>query len=114
MQKNHNTPVTNTPNYWVILKIDDFYKVFGAWVGSYTTEDSWKLNSGIKSVTQDKTYYYFYGFSGSYYKCHKRTYGIRSPWQRNILTTILNNPNVTLLEDTEDWAKIINNETNIL
>ena len=68
------------PDKWVVVKIKgkDYpltYKVFGCWFGGYLDSNSWKLNSGIKSVTESKHYYLFQGFSGSVYKCNKDTYG---------------------------------------
>ena len=72
-----------TPDNWVILnlkagKLDSgFYKVLAGWSGGYLDGDSWRLNSGITEVEQDDSYYYFYGESGSRYKCHKDSYGLR-------------------------------------
>jgi hypothetical protein len=52
------------------------YKVLGSWSGGYLHGDSWKLNSGVVKIVEDDEYYYFHGFSGSVYKCHKRMYGM--------------------------------------
>jgi hypothetical protein len=39
--------------------------------------NSWKLNSGIKAVTEgEDDYWLFEGYSGSVYKCHKKIYGM--------------------------------------
>ena len=64
-----------TPDRWVVVKLPDGHKVFATWLGGYLDGDAWKMNSGIKSVTEDDSYYYFHGFSGSIYKCHKSSYG---------------------------------------
>ncbi len=68
-----------TPDKWIIIKIDSkndpHYRVFATWSGGYLTGDSWKMNSGIVSVTEDEDYYYFKGSSGSTYKCHKAMKG---------------------------------------
>ena len=40
--------------------------------GGYGGGDSWRMNSGIKSFTEDDEYYYFKGLSGSVYKCYKQ------------------------------------------
>ena len=32
--------------------------------------DSWKVNSGITKCEYDDEFWYFYGYSGSVYKCH--------------------------------------------
>ena len=63
------------PNNWVVLRIvnpkETYYKVLAGWSGGYTTGDSWKMNSGVTEVKEDDNYYYFYGYSGSVYKCNK-------------------------------------------
>jgi hypothetical protein len=67
----------------VILKIkkanaeEYFYKVLGGWSGGYLDGDSWRMNSGIVSVTEEDDYFLFHGYSGSVYKCHKESYGLR-------------------------------------
>jgi hypothetical protein len=67
------------PNRWLMIKIandkETVYKIFATWSGGYTTGDSWQLNSGITSVTEDDEYYYFHGHSGSVYQCRKTSYG---------------------------------------
>ncbi len=72
-----------TPDQWILLKIggkDPHYKVFASWRGGYLSGDSWRMNSGIVSVTEDGDYYLFRGASGSIYCCHKDAYGISSPY----------------------------------
>lgn len=72
-----------TPHGWVVIKITDnftdkhplVYKVFASWRGGYLDGDSWKMNSGIKSVEETDTHYIFHGYSGSEYHCDKRYYG---------------------------------------
>ena len=65
-----------TPDSWVIIEIKSeakpFYKVLAGWSGGYGGGDSWRMNSGIKSFTEDDEYYYFKGLSGSVYKCYKQ------------------------------------------
>jgi hypothetical protein len=51
------------------------YKIFACWYGGFAKGDSWKLNSGVTSVTQEEFVYSFMGFSGSVYECHKDLYG---------------------------------------
>jgi hypothetical protein len=77
-----------TPNRFIIVKIGDFYKVFATYLGGYLYGDSWKLNSGIQKVTEDNDFYYFYGYSGSVYKCHKNSYGT-SNFTQSILDNII-------------------------
>ena len=71
--KNHGIPISTetVPKDWVIVKIDDVYKVFGTWLWG-----EWKLNSGIKSIEIDGDYFMFHGYSGSIYRCHKMNYGV--------------------------------------
>lgn len=72
-----------TPHGWVIVKITDtftdehppIYKVFASWRGGYVDGDSWRMNSGIKSVEETDTHFIFHGYSGSEYHCDKRYYG---------------------------------------
>ena len=79
-----------TPEKWVVLKIgEDVYKVFGSWAGGYLGSDSWKLNSGIKKVAQDENFYYFYGYSGSCYKCGKKQYGVACSFAQGVLDSIV-------------------------
>lgn len=68
------------PHNWVILHInhtEELYKVLAGWSGGYLDGDSWRMSSGIVSVDFDGEYYSFYGDSGSVYKCHKDTYGLK-------------------------------------
>ena len=69
-----------TPDKWVVIKIttpdETLYKVAASFYGGYAYGDSWKINSGIVSVTEIKDYYYFLGYSGSVYRCYKHNYGV--------------------------------------
>ena len=79
-----------TPNKWVILELpNNTKKIFASWTGGYLGSDSWRLNSGIKEVKEDKENYYFYGESGSCYKCDKELYGIAGVYNRAELNNIL-------------------------
>ena len=68
-----------TPDRWVMLEInrqgEKVYKILAGWSGGYLHGNSWKLNSGCKSVTKDGKYFVFEGFSGSVYYCHEDLYG---------------------------------------
>ncbi len=75
--------ITYTPDKWVILRITNqketpIYKVLASWYGGYIHGDSWKLNSGIVKIENNKNHYLFHGFSGSIYHCHKESYGTSS------------------------------------
>ena len=69
------------PDNWVIIKLDDgkdpHYRVLAGWSGGYGTGDSWRLNSGITRHEFDGDYWYFYGSSGSCYKCYVDSYCLR-------------------------------------
>lgn len=66
-----------TPDGWEMIRYfntnedRDEYYIFGSWSGGYLDSDTWRRNSGVSEIKEDDEYYYFYGFSGSVYKCHK-------------------------------------------
>jgi len=73
------------PDSWVVLKLkadkdaDPIYKVLAGWSGGYLDGDSWRMNSGISSVTissvtENDDYLEFWGYSGSCYVCRKGAY----------------------------------------
>ena len=98
------------PEKWVILKLpNNYYKVFGTWAGGYLDGDRWKLNSGIKEIEQDENFYYFIGFSGSCYKCHKKSYGTATSYGFNVLNKMIKQGNgqIELMEDVDDWSNIL-------
>jgi len=103
--------ISEAPENWVILKMpNNYYKVFGTWTGDYLGSDRWKLNSGIKKVEQDDEFYYFTGFSGSCYKCHKKGYGTASSFGLNVLNKIIEqgNSQIELMDDVDNWEYVIN------
>ena len=66
------------PDRWMMIEIKGdvpHYKIFGSWFGGYLGSNSWRMNSGITSVEEDETCYYFAGSSGSTYRCGKEFYG---------------------------------------
>ena len=71
-----------TPDTWIVVKITTdntvVHKVLAGWSGSYLYGHSWKINSGIKSVTYSDGVYSFLGFSGSTYRCRANSYGFRT------------------------------------
>lgn len=101
--------MSEQPERWVIIKIPntDYYKVFGTWVGGYLDGDRWKLNSGISKVEQDEDFYYFIGFSGNCYKCHKECYGTATSYGLGILNNIIESGKAELMEDRDDWSNLI-------
>lgn len=65
----------NPDGYAIIkaLQHDNTYSyfVFGSWSGGYLDKDYWRRNSGIERFEENDDYYYFYGYSGSCYRCSK-------------------------------------------
>lgn len=105
-----NRNISETPERWVIVKLpNDYYKVFGTWVGGCLDGDRWKLNSGISKVEQDENFYYFVGFSGSCYKCYKKGYGIATYYGLGVLNKIIEQGNgqIELMKDTDDWVSVV-------
>ena len=101
--------INEIPKRWVILKLPNCYKVYGTWAGGYLNGDRWKLNSGIEKVQQDKDFYYFIGFSGSCYKCHKKGYGTATAFGLGVLNKIIEQGNgqIELMNDVDDWADVV-------
>ena len=82
-----------TPDLWLVIKIngtDPHYRLFGSWYGGYMGSDEWRMNSGIKSVTEDENFYYVHGASGSTYNCHKKSKGI-SGYGSSVLNALIKN-----------------------
>jgi hypothetical protein len=107
--------IDEIPERWVILKLpNDEYKVFGTWAGGYLDGDRWKLNSGIKKVEQDNDFYYFIGFSGSIYKCHKNGYGTATSYGLGVLNNIIDQSDgeIELVDNIDNWIVICNTEFN--
>ena len=59
------------PDAWVILRIEDTYKILGGWIGGFAEGDVWRLNSGISHIDLDGDIYSVYGYTGSVYYVHK-------------------------------------------
>lgn len=79
-----------TPDKWIVLEIPNTgYKVFGSWAGGYLNGDSWRLNSGIKSITKKDNDYIIEGFSGSYYRCNESAYGVMTSYSEGVLQNLL-------------------------
>lgn len=71
-----------TADKYEILKItpdgdDPHYRLFTSTSGGYTTGDSWRMNSGITSITEDPDgMLHVHGNSGSEYVVHKDSQGV--------------------------------------
>lgn len=103
-----------TPNKWMIIKIrgGELYKVFGSWAGGYLDGDSWQLNSGIVKCTEDEDYYYFYGYSGSCYQCHKSCYGVAGMHNHGVLADFIKRAEgqIEAIEEDRAWVEFFDKE----
>lgn len=103
-----------TPDNWVVLKInykdETLHKVLGGWSGGYTTGDSWRMNSGVSEVTEDGDYLLFHGYSGSVYRCHKGSYGLRMN-NAGVYNSLKENEGfedqITLMDEDTDFLKLV-------
>lgn len=98
------------PDNWVIIKVNGdnpHYRVLAGWSGGYTTGDSWRMNSGVLSVSTEEDYYLFKGNSGSTYKCHKDSYGLRinNQYVWNSLKDKYKDK-VELMDEDTDWLNM--------
>jgi len=69
-----------TCDNWVVIKFkgkDLHYRVLTGTSGGYLSGSSWRLNSRVVRSEFDGDYYYFYGSSGSCYKCYVDSYCLR-------------------------------------
>lgn len=94
------------PDKWLLIKTPNCYKVFATWHGSYLGCDSWRINSGIESVTEDGDFFLFKGFSGSVYQCHKRSYGTTA-YGYSVITPIIEKSNDFQILDTWKECNLI-------
>lgn len=82
-----------TPDAYRVLSIEQedgsiLIKIFGSWSGGYLDGDSWRLNSGTKSITATFDKYRFHGYSGSVYEV-SRHQGKLSSYNASILDGLL-------------------------
>lgn len=99
-----------TPDSWTVVKLngnDPHYRVLASWAGGYLNGDSWKLSSGITSVTKSGNVFEFRNSSGSLYNCHKDVFGMRT-----IAAGIYNQLKerhgdaVSLVDENTDWENM--------
>ena len=110
------------PDGWVVVKVvtsdKTFYRVFGSWRGGYLDGDYWRMNSGITGcyMEKDGDYYYFTGYSGSTYRCHKDSYDRISAYNNSVLGDYIRraptqNFTMEVMPADTDWLNV-NWETN--
>jgi len=66
------------PDKWLIVKVDEYFKVFAVWSGGYLHGDSWRCSSIIEEVIEEDGHFLFHCKSGSTYRCNKECYGTNS------------------------------------
>ena len=96
-----------TPDKWLMVKLTNkdnksYYRIFACWYGGYLGSDSWKLNSGVTKITEDKH------SSGSVYQCNKLAYGT-SGYGAGVLNTLIEESKEILIE-----IEILSEETNFM
>lgn len=109
--------VSEVPDRWLVLELnkdgETYHKIFGSWAGGYLDGDRWKMNSGITSIEEDDDYYYFIGYSGSCYKCHKKCYGVMTSHHLSILDNMIDKASdidagISILLDDTDFIELLN------
>jgi hypothetical protein len=105
------------PDRWVIVKLtpkdgDSIYRVLASFYGGYLGGDSWKMNSGIVGIEEDEEYFYFKGFSGSSYKCHKAEHlygmsGLASGVLSRMESRSSDVGSIELMPQETDWINLI-------
>lgn len=109
--------ISETPDKWVVLELKNggttIYKVFGSWAGGYLDGDRWKANSGIVEALDDDDYYYFIGYSGSCYKCHKKGYGVMTSYSQSVLDNLIDKASgmgasIKVLLDDTNFMELLN------
>jgi hypothetical protein len=77
---------------------------------SYLGADQWRLNSGINGchMEQDGDYYFFTGFSGSTYRCHKDSYGLgmNNAQMFNQFQSQLGEERFKIMPENTEWTTI--------
>lgn len=99
------------PDAWIIVKIknknETVHKIAAGWNGGYLHGNSWRVNSGIKSVDYKDGFYRFFGFSGSIYECHQSTYSRKicnMPALERIISACENQKaEYEILDENTDW-----------
>jgi hypothetical protein len=107
--------MSEQPDRWLVIKItphDDspvVYKIFATWYGSYLGSSSWRMNSGIVSVTAENEAYIFTGYSGSQYHCHKNNYG-NTGYGAGVLANLIEKAktvcDVEVMDESTNWMEI--------
>jgi len=83
---------------------DPHYRVLTGTSGGYLSGSSWRMNSGIVKAHEVGDSFYFYGSSGSCYKCRKDSYTVRMNMAPTL--TQLKGLGWELLDEDTDWINM--------
>lgn len=80
-----------SPDRWRVVRLIHtktgtpvvYYRIFAGWYGGFTTGASWKMSSGVVSITEDvhAQQFTFENISGSLYLCHLYGFGMSAYMQ---------------------------------
>lgn len=103
------------PDKWIVVKVEKLdnsenahYRIFASYYGGFAGSNSWRLNSGIKSVEVENDFFLFHGHSGSLYKCHKDCYGT-SGYSNSVLQNMketYKTISLTEMESNTNWLEL--------
>lgn len=99
--------MTNNPHKWLIIKVNELYKVFAVWSGGYLDSDSWRCSSVIERVEEEDDHFLFHCKSGSTYKCNKNYYGT-SVFGSSVLSRV--SDNLEVVEDPTEYIEAMKTE----
>lgn len=87
---------TYNPDRWVILDTGICIKVFGTWLGGFTSGDAWRLSSGTLDITEDRENWVVPQHSGSEYILYKNNEGT-SGYTGGILASFLEDDHINVI-----------------
>lgn len=99
-----------TPDRWLVIRLyADDYRIFGTWLGGYTSGDSWRMNSGISRVEDCGDHFLVHGYSGSVYKCWKGSEGCNA-WSYGIASHLIKDNNGLILDNPTEFLEEFKND----
>lgn len=101
--------MTHSPDKWLIVKTNEFNKVFAVWGGGYLDGDFWRCSSVINNITEEENYFLFHCESGSTYRCNKNNYGTSS-FGSSVLSKVPDK--LEVLKDPTEYIEVMKRNTN--